>query len=101
MVFVIIHLLIEFNHVSIINRSLCELITEFVTRVTRRASLVEQEMCTLPEHLSSPAVFSGVRITRSLVLCVMFCRSPFVLFLFLLYIFDIIQIKKSLKILKG
>jgi hypothetical protein len=27
--------------------------------------LVEQELPTLPEHLSSPAVFSGVRDTRS------------------------------------
>jgi hypothetical protein len=33
---------------------------------------VEQELLTLPEHLSSPTVFSGVRITRSLVLCVCF-----------------------------
>jgi len=34
------------------------------------------------EHLNSPAFFSGVRVTRSLVLydCV-FCRSLFVLFL--------------------
>ena len=29
--------------------------------------------------LSSPPVFSGVRVTRSLVLCVIFCRSLFVL----------------------
>ena len=35
-------------------------------------SLVEQELLTLPEHLSSPPVFSGVRVTRSLVLCVCF-----------------------------
>jgi len=27
---------------------------------------------TLPEHLSSPLVFSGVHVTRSLVLCVCF-----------------------------
>ena len=33
-------------------------------------SLVEQELLTLPEHLSSPPVFSGVRVTRSLVLYV-------------------------------
>ena len=32
--------------------------------------LVEQELLSLPEHLSSPPVFSGVRVTRSLVLCV-------------------------------
>ena len=28
--------------------------------------------CTLPEHLTSHPVFSGVRVTRSLVLCVCF-----------------------------
>ena len=31
---------------------------------------MEQELLTLPEHLSSPTVLSGVRVTRSLVLCV-------------------------------
>ena len=31
---------------------------------------MEQELLTLLEHLSSPPVFSGVRVTRSLVLCV-------------------------------
>ena len=43
-------------------------------------SLVDQEMLTLPEHLSSPPVFGGVRATRSLVSyvcfadrCVSFC----------------------------
>jgi hypothetical protein len=34
---------------------------------------------TLPKQISSHPVISGVRVTRSLVLCVMFCRS-FVLF---------------------
>jgi hypothetical protein len=43
--------------------------------------LVEQELPTLPDHLTSPLVFSGVLLTWSLVLCVMFCRSLFVLFL--------------------
>jgi hypothetical protein len=40
--------------------------------------------CTLPEHLSSPPVFSGVRVTRSLVLyvcfvdrCLSFCTFSF------------------------
>jgi len=33
---------------------------------------VEQDLLTLPEHLSSPTVFSGVRVTRFLVLCVCF-----------------------------
>ena len=55
-------------------------ITGFVTRLTRRVPLVVQELLTLPEHLSSPPVFSGVRVTRSLVLCVCFvdrCLSFF------------------------
>ena len=48
------------------------LITGFITRLTRRVPLVEQELLTLPEHLSSPLVFSEVRVTRSLVLYVCF-----------------------------
>ena len=43
-----------------------------------------KELLTLPEHLSSPPVFSGVRLTRSLVFCVCFvdrclsfCTFPF------------------------
>jgi hypothetical protein len=31
-----------------------------------------QELLTLLDHLSSPPVFSGVRVTQSLVLCVCF-----------------------------
>ena len=48
------------------------LVTGFVTRLTRQVPLVEQELPTLPEQMSSPPVFSGVRVTRSLVLCVCF-----------------------------
>jgi hypothetical protein len=48
------------------------LITGFVTRLTRRMSIVEQELPTLPEHPKSPPIFSGVRVTRSLVLYVYF-----------------------------
>ena len=44
----------------------------FVSRLTRRVPLVEQKLFTLPGHLSSPPVFSGVRVTQSLVLCVCF-----------------------------
>ena len=43
--------------------------------------LVEQEPLILPKHLGSSPVFSEFRVIRSLVLCVMFCRSLFVLFL--------------------
>ncbi len=44
----------------------------FVTRLTLQVSLVERELLTLPEQLSSPPVYSGVRVTRSLVLYVCF-----------------------------
>jgi hypothetical protein len=59
--------------------------TGFLTTLTRRVPLVEQELFTLPEHLSSFPVFSGFRVTRYLVLCVCFayrrlCPSQFVLF---------------------
>ena len=46
--------------------------------------LVEQELLTLPEHLRSPPVFSGFRVTQSLVLyvcfvdrCLSFCAFSF------------------------
>ena len=57
-------------------------------------TLVEQELLTLPEHLNSPPDFSGVRVTRSLVLyvcfvdrCLSFCT--FFLPLCCLFFFDI------------
>ena len=56
------------------------LISGLVTRLTRRVSLVKQELLIFSEHLSSSPSFSGVRVTRSLVLCV--CRSLFVLLYF-------------------
>ena len=50
--------------------------------------LVEQELLTLPEYMSSPPVFSGVCVTRSLVLyvrfvdrCLSFCTFSFVIVL--------------------
>ena len=48
------------------------LVIGFVTRLTRRVSLVEQQLLTRTEQLNSPPVFSGVRVTRSLVLYVCF-----------------------------
>ena len=61
------------------------LITGFVTRLTGRVPLVEQELLTRLEQLSSPPVLSGVRVTRSLVLYVCFvdrCLSFWPLCLF-------------------
>ena len=74
------------KHVANTSRSFphSRLITGFVTRLTRRVPLVEQELPTLPEHLNSPPIFSGVRVTRSLVLyvffvdrCLSFCTFSF------------------------
>ena len=51
---------------------------------------MEQELLILLEHLSSPPVFGGVRVTRSLVLCVCFvdrCLSFCTLFFWLLSVF--------------
>jgi hypothetical protein len=60
------------------------ILTLFVTRLKWMVPLVEQELLTLPEYLSSPPVFSGVRVTRSLVLyvcfvdrCLSFCTFSF------------------------
>ena len=39
---------------------------------------MEVELLTHPEHLCSSPVLDGVRVTQSLVLCVVFCRSLFV-----------------------
>jgi hypothetical protein len=66
-------------------------ITGFVIRLTRRVPLVEQEQLTFPEHPSSVPVFSGVCVTRSLVLCVCFvdhCLSFFAIVLSVLRFTD-------------
>ena len=56
---------------------------------------MEKELLILPEHLSSPPVFSGVRVARSLVLyvcfvnlCLSFCTF-FLWPLYCLFLFDI------------
>jgi hypothetical protein len=38
-------------------------------KLTTQVQLVEYELSTLPEHLSSPTVFSGIRVTWSLCVC--------------------------------
>jgi hypothetical protein len=55
------------------------LITGFAAIITRRVPHVEQELLTLPEHPRSSSVFSGVRVARSLVFCVKYCRLMFLL----------------------
>ena len=58
---------------------LSSFITVIVTRVTQRVSHVEQEV---PHPSGAPEFttgFSGVLVMQSLVFCVVFCRSLFVL----------------------
>ena len=61
----------------------------FVTRLTRHMSLVEQELLTLPEHMSSPPI----PVTRSLVLSCFVC--PFVLFLLAFVFFVLLRYTDS------
>ena len=56
-----------------------------VTRVTRRFPQVGQELLSIPEHLNSPPIFSGVCVARSLVFCVVFRRSLLVLLTFFIW----------------
>jgi hypothetical protein len=59
------------------------LITKSVTKLTRRVSLVEQELSTFLEHNSSPSVSSGGSSYLIFSFMCLFCRSFFVL----LYVF--------------
>lgn len=45
----------------------------FMQRATRRVPQVGEELRTRPEHLSSPQIFSGVRVAQSLIFRVVFC----------------------------
>ena len=74
---------------------LWQILDKIFEQCIRRVPLVEQELLTLPEHLRSPQVFSGVPVTRSLVLYVCFvgrCLSFCTFFFwpeYCLFFFDI------------
>ena len=53
-----------------------------LTWAARRVPHVEQEVLTLPEHLTSPPVFSGVRVAQSLVFYVVLLPLFVLSFLF-------------------
>ena len=46
---------------------------------------LEQELLILPELMSSPSALCGVRVARSLVFCVIICRSLFALMFFFIW----------------
>ena len=57
-----------------------------ITVVNQRGvTHVEQKVLALPKHPSSPNVFSGVRVARFLVFCVLFSRSLFIIFFLALH----------------
>ena len=61
-------------------------ITGFLTRVTRRVLLVEQDLHTLRSRVHS-VYLRRIRVTQSLVFCAIFCAQflPFVLLWFIAY----------------
>jgi hypothetical protein len=67
--------------INILQRQLQQLL--IIGFVIRWVPLVEQELPTDQEHLRSPPILSGGRVTSSFVFCVVFCRLLFVLLSFL------------------
>jgi hypothetical protein len=69
-------------------------IIKYILRLTRQ---VEQELLTLPEHLCSSPVFSGVRVTRPLVLfvCLVDVVCPSVLFLLVIVLSVLLRFTDS------
>ena len=53
------------------------LITVIINRIIRWKPPSEQELPNVPGHLSSPPVFSGVRVARTVVFCFVFYRLLF------------------------
>jgi len=61
-------------------------------------SLVEHELVTLPEHLSSHSVLSWVRVALFIVFRVMFCIAWFLPFFLLAIVLSLRRITASLPI---
>jgi hypothetical protein len=52
-------------------------LTQFIQRNELTLILVEQELVTLPEHLSLPTGFCGIHLAQTLVFCIVLCTSFF------------------------
>ena len=66
-------------------------INRLATRATRRMLHVEQELPTLPMHLRSPLLHSGVCVVQSVVFCVM----SFFLFLSVIVLYVLLRFTAS------
>ena len=60
--------------------------------VNERNLKIDVVLATLPEHLGSVPVLNGVSVARSLLFCVMFCRSLFVLSVLLLLVIFVVVV---------
>ena len=61
------------QHLLNLKCNLCNTVAYMnIYRVISRVTLVEQELIPLPEPLSSPMLFNGIRAVRSYVFCVVF-----------------------------
>ena len=67
------------------NTSGHDILTLFLFITYHRVSLVWQELLTIFKHLRSSPIFSGVRVTWSLVFYAMSCRSLFVMSSFIFW----------------
>ena len=66
-------LFIKFIFTFCVGRTISSYVTNVLYReISNMVLLVEQELLTLPKHMSSPPVFKWVRVTRSSVLCLCF-----------------------------
>ena len=54
--------------------------------------VMEKERLALPEHQSSPPMFSGVRVARSLIFCVVLCRSLHVILSFFFHLIIVLSV---------
>ena len=83
------------NKVKRVGRGIMSTLIFFGNYIKVCPVLVEQELLTLLGHPSSPQVFSGVRVTQSLVLCVCFVVCPFVLFLLAIVLSVLLRLMDS------
>ena len=66
----------------------------FVMRAKRRVPLVKHDLFTIPEHqISFSSCFSRVRVVQSIVFCVMFCRSLFII-LFIFHLVSVLSVSR-------
>jgi hypothetical protein len=68
--------------------------TFFLSRAGQWMPLVMQELLTLQGYLHLPTGLCRIHVAQSLVFCVVFCKSLFVLFL-LAIVFSVLRVKIS------